>query len=239
LARCHTKTRYNIRLAERRGVTVARGGRSDLATFHHLLMITCERDGFAERPLGYFRQLWDILAPHGMMEMHIACQDQQPLAAGILFLFGDKATYAYGASANERRNCMAPYALQWSMIQRACAARCTSYDMTGVPARLSEDVPGYGLYRFKRGFFPEITEFVGEMDLPLRPAAYRLWNLVEPTYWSGQVWVRHTIHSLRSAREQRSGPRSANGGRTGDTIPMTVVAGADRGEELAVREKRR
>ncbi len=200
LSHCHAKTRYNIRLATRRGVQVRRGRREDLASFHHLLMITCARNGFAERSLCYFTDVWDALAPTGHMELYLASAAEHDLAAGILFLFGNKAVYAYGASGNEHREHMAPYALQWVMIQRALERGCTSYDMTGVPRRLQENEPGYGLYRFKRGFWSEVSEFVGEMDLPLHPARYRLWNVVEPAYWGGQVWMRRAIRSLRANR---------------------------------------
>ncbi len=197
LGRCHSKTRYNIRLAGRRGVTVRRGGRADLAGFHRLLMETCARDGFGERTLPYFLQVWDALAPGGHIELHVAAEGGQDLAAAILFLYGDKATYAYGASSGERRDLMAPYAVQWSMLQRACEARCRTYDMTGVPARLREGENGYGLYRFKRGFWPEPTEFLGEMDLPVQPALYRLWRIAEPAYWGGQVLARRAARPLR------------------------------------------
>ncbi len=198
LARCHGKTRYNIRLAVRRGVTVRRGGREDLATFHRLLMRTCARNGFAERTLPYFQQVWDHLAAQDMAELHLAELEGEAVAAGMLFCFGRHAVYAYGASGDAHREAMAPYAVQWSMIQRACARGCLTYDMTGVPMKLEEGEPAYGLYRFKRGFWPEITEFQGEMDLPLQPSLYRLWRLAEPAWWGGQVWVRQRLRSVRA-----------------------------------------
>ena len=201
LARCHAKTRYNIRLAARREVTVRQGRREDLPAFHRLLMITCDRNGFAERSLPYFQQVWDALARAGMIELHLAEFQGEPLAAGILFALGRHAIYAYGASADTHREVMAPYAVQWSMMRSACARGCLRYDMTGVPLKLEEGEPAYGLYRFKRGFWPEITEFLGEMDLPLQPALYRLWQVAEPAWWGGQVWVRH---QLREAQELRA-----------------------------------
>jgi peptidoglycan pentaglycine glycine transferase (the first glycine) len=196
LARCHAKTRYNIRLAGRRGVTVRRGRREDLPTFHRLLMETCARNGFGERALGYFEQAWDALAPGGHLELYLASCEGLDLAAGILLVFGDKAVYGWGASAGRRREVMAPYALQWAMIQRAVERGCRTYDMTGVPARLREGEPGYGLWRFKRGFWPHVTTLLGEMDLPLQPALYRLWRVLEPTYWGGQVWARRAGRAL-------------------------------------------
>jgi len=197
LARCHSKTRYNIRLAAKRGVTVRRGDRGDLAAFHRLLMVTCARNGFAERQLPYFEQVWDALAPTGQVEVHLASHEGVDLAAAILFLHGSKAVYAYGASANARRDVMAPYALQWTMLRRSLELGCSTYDMTGVPSHLTEGEPGYGLYRFKRGFWPEVSEFSGEMDLPLQPALYRVWNVVEPAYWGSQVLVKRALRALR------------------------------------------
>jgi lipid II:glycine glycyltransferase (peptidoglycan interpeptide bridge formation enzyme) len=196
LARCHHKTRYNIRLAVKRGVTVERGGRGDLATFHQLLMVTCDRDGFRDRTLPHFPQVGDSLSLDGRVELYLARYQGRVLAAAVLLVGGQKAVYAYGASANEQREVMASYALQWAMICRACERGCWSYDMTGIPKHLHEGLPGYGLYRFKRGFWPEVSEFTGEWDLPLQPRLYRLWNIVEPTYWGTQVFVRRAVRAL-------------------------------------------
>ncbi len=211
LARFHQKTRYNIRLAAKRGVEVHRGTRADLPAFHRLLMITCARNGFSERALSYFEQLWDALAEGGHIELYQARLGSRLLAAAVLFLYGHKAVYAYGASGNEDREVMAPYALQWAMIRHAVASGCRSYDMTGVPARRSDGAPGYGLWRFKRGFWPEVSEFLGERDLPLQPSLYRVWNLVEPAYWGGQVWMRRTMRTLRQERPRRAAERGGTG----------------------------
>ena len=202
LARCHGKTRYNIRLAEKRGVAVRRGDRADLAAFHRLLMVTCARNGFAERQLSYFEQVWDVLAPSGNIELYLASHEGTNIAAAILLHFGDKAIYAYGASGSTHREVMAPYALQWAMIRRAIELGCGTYDMTGVPKQRREGAPGYGLWRFKRGFWPEVATFVGELDLPIQSSLYRLWNVAEPAYWGGQVFVRRALRVLRPDERQ-------------------------------------
>ena len=209
LARCHAKTRYNIRLAQRRGVEVRRGGRGELAIFHRLLDVTCARNGFAERRLPYFEQVWDALAPGGHLELYLAAYEGQDVAAGILFRFGDKAVYAYGASADTHREVMAPYAVQWAMLSRAIACGCASYDMTGVPRHLEPDQPGYGLYRFKRGFWPEVSVYAGEYDLPLQPALYRLWQVVEPAYWGWNVWMHRTLKAVAATRPAAGIPAAA------------------------------
>jgi peptidoglycan pentaglycine glycine transferase (the first glycine) len=197
LASFHPKTRYNIRLAERRGVVVTRHGRERLADFHRLLQVTCARDGFAERALPYFEQVWDGLAPAGLIHLFFAAHAGTDLAAGILTTYGHEAVYAWGASANERRNLMAPYAVQWAMMRFALARGCRRYDMTGVPAALREDAPGYGLYRFKRGFHDQVTVLQGEYDLPLRPLPYEIWLRAEPLWWRSQVVAGRLLRRLR------------------------------------------
>jgi len=90
------------------------------------------------------------------------------------------------------------------------ACGCRSYDMTGVPQNLREGEPGYGLYRFKRGFWPELTVFQGELDLPLRPALYRIWNVAEPAYWGGHVLAGRARRALGGARRTATGQRGAS-----------------------------
>jgi peptidoglycan pentaglycine glycine transferase (the first glycine) len=198
LASFHPKTRYNIRLAERRGVTVARVGRERLGDFHRMLQVTCARDGFAERDLPYFEQVWDGLAPGGMIHLFFARHAGDDLAAAILTVLGREAVYAWGASANLKRNLMAPYAVQWAMMRFAMARGCTRYDMTGVPKDLREGAPGYGLYRFKRGFHDAIDVYQGEYDLPLRRWRHAAWLRAEPLWWRSQV----ALHRLRARPAQ-------------------------------------
>lgn len=195
LASFHAKTRYNIRLAERRGVTVARVGRQRLADFHRMLEVTCARDGFKERELRYFAEIWDGLAPYGMIHLFFARHEGDDLAAAILTVTGREAVYGWGASANLKRNLMAPYAVQWAMMRFAMSQGCTRYDMTGVPRDLREGAAGYGLYRFKRGFHDEVTTLQGEYDLPLRPLPYAMWRWTEPRWWRLQV----ALHSVRGS----------------------------------------
>ncbi len=191
LASFHSKTRYNIRLAERRGVTVQPAGRERLADFHRMLEVTCARDGFRERELRYFEQIWDGLAPHGMIHLFFARHEGDDLAAAILTVTGREAVYGWGASSNAKRNLMAPYAVQWAMMRFAMAQGCTRYDMTGVPRDMREDAPGYGLWRFKRGFHDEVTTLQGEYDLVLRPLPYAMWRWAEPRWWRLQVALSH------------------------------------------------
>jgi lipid II:glycine glycyltransferase (peptidoglycan interpeptide bridge formation enzyme) len=106
----------------------------------------------------------------------------QPIAGTLAFLFGDKAWYIYGASSNSHRNVMPNYLIQWSMIEWAKSNNCTMYDFRGVSGDLSEDNPLYGLYRFKKGFNGDFTEFIGEFDRPYSKFWYNFWSYAEPAY---------------------------------------------------------
>lgn len=195
----HPKTRYNIRLAEKRGVVIKEDcTREDLPEFYRILQETTERDRFLVRPYGYFQDLYDYLSPPGFLKLFMAYYQGQAIAGTLAFLFGQKAWYIYGASSNSHRNVMPNYLLQWSMIKWAIKNNCLLYDFRGVPGDLSEDNPLYGLYRFKKGFNGDYTEFVGEYDLVFAPFFYRLWTTLEPFY---QKSVRRLINLKKKLRK--------------------------------------
>ena len=196
--RFHPKTRYNIRLAERKGVQIRDNpSKEELPVFYELLQETTERDKFLVRPYGYFSDLWDHLVPPGYLRLFMAYYEGKPIAGTLAFLFGEKAWYIYGASSNAYRNVMPNYLLQWSMIKWAVANGCTLYDFRGVPGDLSEENPLYGLYRFKKGFNGEYVEFIGEYDLVFSPLLYSLWNTLEPLY---QKNIRRLIRLKKKMR---------------------------------------
>ncbi|MGI6533862.1 MAG: lipid II:glycine glycyltransferase FemX [Peptococcia bacterium] len=179
----HSKTRYNIRLSTKKGVTVKENCNIGyLPVFYEILKETAERDKFLIRPYHYFEDMWNTLAPAGFLRLFMAYYEERPIAGTLAFLFGDKAWYIYGASSNRDRRVMPNYLLQWTMIQWAKVSGCKMYDFRGVSGNLSEDNPLYGLYRFKKGFNGDFTEFVGEYDLVFKPFAYRLWTILEPLY---------------------------------------------------------
>ncbi|TDA69778.1 MAG: peptidoglycan bridge formation glycyltransferase FemA/FemB family protein [Clostridia bacterium] len=185
----HPKTRYNIRLASRRGVEIKENcTRDDLRVFYDLLLETAHRDRFLVRSYGYFEVLWRELVEHGLARLFLATYQGGVIAGTLAFILGDKAWYIYGASSNRYREVMPNYLLQWHMIRWARENGCTMYDFRGVPGDLSPDNPLYGLYRFKKGFAGEYTEFIGEYDLAYSPFYYWLWNVAEPLYYRG---VRH------------------------------------------------
>lgn len=170
LANFHQKWRYNIRLAERKGVTVRICGKEMVPAFSDLMLTTGVRDGFVTRPPEYFANMLDNLGEHA--RLYMAFHEGQPIAGTLAIHYGDKVWYLYGASSNEHRNLMPNYLLQWSMIQWAVETGCSVYDFRGVSGDISEDNPLYGLYKFKKGFGGDFTEFVGECDLVLKRTAW-------------------------------------------------------------------
>ncbi|MDR1322385.1 MAG: aminoacyltransferase [Gracilibacteraceae bacterium] len=186
LAAMRQKTRYNIRLAVKKGVVITRGTREELPDFYAVLRETTERDNFLVRDFSYFADLYDTLVPAGYGELFLARYDGRVVAGTFAFRAGAKAWYVYGASAGVWRDVMPNYLIQWEMIRWARSLGCTLYDFRGVSGDLSEDNPLYGLYRFKKGWGGVFTEFTGEWDLVYRPGAYRLWRLAENIY-SGKL----------------------------------------------------
>jgi peptidoglycan pentaglycine glycine transferase (the first glycine) len=171
LADFHHKVRYNIRLAEKKGVTVRVGTREDVAVFHRMIVETGVRDNFVVRGREYYEKVFDCLAPEHL-RVYIAEYEGTPIAGTIGILYGNKCWYLYGASKNEHRNLMPNYLLQWSMIRWAVGSGCDMYDFRGVPGNIDESNPMYGLYKFKVGFKGKFTEFVGMLDYIFNPFVF-------------------------------------------------------------------
>jgi len=195
MANFHQKTRYNLRLAERKEVTVtAAAPQSELPVFYQLLQETAQRDNFLIRPFSYYKDFYDLLIPQGLAEMFLVYYQGKAIAGSLAFILGNKAWYIYGASANQYRNVMPNYLMQWRMIQWAKQHGCTMYDFRGVPGDVAEDHPLYGLVKFKKGFGGNYIRFIGEYDLVYKPFVYKMYNDLEPLYQKG---VRKLIHAKK------------------------------------------
>ncbi len=176
-ANLHSKTRYNVRLATKKGVTVKVGTREDLKDFHKIMITTGIRDGFITRPLEYFEKMYDCLGDH--MKLLMAYYEDKPISGVIVIIYGNKTWYLYGASSNEHRNLMPNYLLQWEMIKIALQNKSDIYDLRGVPGIADNS---NGLYRFKKGFGAEYTEFIGEVYIEFNPLKYRLYKFAEKAF---------------------------------------------------------
>ncbi len=177
----HQKTRYNIRLATKKGVVIKEGTRDDLKEFHKIMVETGERDNFIVRSLSYFEKMYDEMAPKHM-KLLMAYHEDEPIAGIIPIMYGKKTWYLYGASSNKHRNLMPNYLLQWTMIKEAIANGCDVYDFRGVSGVVDENHPQYGLYRFKKGFNADFTEFIGEIFIPYKPMRYSLYKFAEKAF---------------------------------------------------------
>jgi lipid II:glycine glycyltransferase (peptidoglycan interpeptide bridge formation enzyme) len=176
LAAMKPKWRYNIGLAEKRGVAVTQRGEQGIDIFYHLLAETAARDGIAIHHIDYYKALFEECRD---LHLYTAEHDGDVIAAIVTLFRGKQATYLYGASANVKRNVMAPYALQWKSMQDAREYGCAVYDLFGIPPNEDPHHPMIGLYRFKTGFGGKIIHRPGSWDYPCRPVLYALFSGAE------------------------------------------------------------
>lgn len=248
---CHSKTRYNIKVAEKKGIEVICATRDELPIFSDLMKVTGQRDGFLTRPLSYFEKMYDQLNPSDMCKLYLAklntkqalnnvttelvnaenliCQYEEALVnddltdkrkkkitnllnqennrqkklklslaeikemynkhpegvimSGIITVhYGNKSWYLYGASDNLYREFMPNYLIQWHALTEAKKDGYEIYDFFGISGRNDEADPLHGLYRFKKGFGGEFTEFIGEFDYVISPIKYFIWVTVLPIF---------------------------------------------------------
>jgi lipid II:glycine glycyltransferase (peptidoglycan interpeptide bridge formation enzyme) len=186
LGRMKQKTRYNIRLAQKKDIIVEPS--MDIAEFHALMQTTGNRDGFGVHSQNYYQTAYDIFHSIGKCELLVARYQGKALAALMLFWRGERSWYLYGASSDEERNRMPAYALQWEAMRWAANQGCKEYDLWGIPdedettleAGFLERYDGlWGVYRFKRGYGGNIIRTAGALDRVYIPALYRLYQ-----FWS-------------------------------------------------------
>jgi peptidoglycan pentaglycine glycine transferase (the first glycine) len=191
LMRMKSKTRYNIRLAERKGVVVRVGAEEDLPVFYQLLQKTGERDTFALHEQEYYWQAWRTFAPQDGARLLLAYYRDEPLAGLMIFAFGARAWYLYGASSDRHRNRMPNHLLQWRAMSWAKEKGCSSYDLWGIPAeaglRRDEDMEAavergglWGVYRFKQGFGGRLVRYSPSYDYVRSPVLYWLGTKLYP-----------------------------------------------------------
>jgi len=188
LQRMKQKTRYNVRLAARRGVTVCAGSEADLLSFYDLMETTAQRDGFGIHTRAYYEAAHQLFVAAGRGQLLLAEYEGRLLAGLVVFgLCGGSGTacYMYGASSDEHRNLMPTYLLQWEAMLWAREHGFREYDLWGVPdedeatleAGFTERDDGlWGVYRFKRGFGGRLVRTAGAWDLVYAPLRYRLYS---------------------------------------------------------------
>jgi peptidoglycan pentaglycine glycine transferase (the first glycine) len=210
LAAMKQKSRYNVRLAGRRGVTVRRGMAADMDTFYRLYRDTAQREGFLIRPIDYYLDAWGSFLERDKAHLLLAEVEGEAVAGLILFTFGPTAWYMYGASSGLHRKLMPNNLLQWEAIRQAKAVGCILYDLWGAPERLDNSDPMWGVVRFKLGLGGRLARGLGAWDYAPNGPAYRFYTSIMPRYLS---WLR-----------RGSGTDPNQAGRTPVPAPLGSVA---------------
>jgi len=189
LAGMHQKTRYNIKLAEKKGVKIRswkpEDGSREVEEFYKLLQETAKRDGINIFGKAYYKNLVEFFSQNkeGGLEgqLFLAEFENKILAAIFVIGFGDSATYFYGASGNEARELMPNYLLQWTAIKWAKENGYKYYDFWGIEAEGTKNWEG--ISRFKRGFAGEKTgkemKYFGVYDCVLDKKWYNLYRIAK------------------------------------------------------------
>ena len=170
------KGRYNIKVAEKNGVTILENQGADL--FYDLLVKTTDRDGFSANSKVYYEKMLQALQPH--VQLLMAGQDGKAVAGGIFVYLDHVGTYYYGASDHEYRNLMAPYLLQWEAIKEAKRRGCKTYDFLGIAPEGIANHPWAGVTEFKKKFGGTVVNYPQAKELVIRP----VW------YWAYRVYKR-------------------------------------------------
>jgi lipid II:glycine glycyltransferase (peptidoglycan interpeptide bridge formation enzyme) len=188
LMRMKQKTRYNIRLAERKGVAVRVGKLEDLGRLYRMYAETSVRDGFVIRDENYYMTVWEtFMAGSTVSNLQspvaiplIAEVDGEPVAGLFLFMFAGRAYYVYGMSRDKHREKMPTYLLQWAAMKHAKAHGCLTYDLWGAPDVFDESDSMWGVYRFKEGLGGEVVRTLGAYDFAPNKFWYRMYSDVMP-----------------------------------------------------------
>jgi lipid II:glycine glycyltransferase (peptidoglycan interpeptide bridge formation enzyme) len=179
LARMKPKCRYNIRLAEKKGVTIRAW--DDISAFHEMMTVTGGRDNFGVHSKEYYQRAYELFHSNGTCELLVAEYEGKPLASLMVFANAARAWYVYGASNDQERNRMPTYLLQWQAIRWAKARGCDEYDLWGVPDENEETLEAnfesrhdglWGVYRFKRGFGGQVKRAAQALDKIYNPLLY-------------------------------------------------------------------
>ena len=185
LAAMHSKTRYNIRVAQKHGVTIVQDNSEEaFDAYLKLSEETTSRQGFYAHNRTYHQTMWRILKKAGIAHLFTATYQRKVLAAWVVFVWGDTIYYPYGASSREHREVMAPNLMLWEIARWAKARNLKHFDLWGaISPHPDPNDPWYGFHRFKEGFRPRLVAYMGSFDLIIHPFLYRLYMLADTLRW--------------------------------------------------------
>lgn len=173
LAQMKPKGRYNIKVAQKHGVTIRVSAKpsEEVSIFYDLFKQTTTRDKFSGHPLSYYQTLTTTLGPE-RIKLYIAEYQGKPIAAAINTYFHETATYYFGASSNEHRNVMAPYLLHWQAMQDAKSAGCSTYDLFGIGPENDPNHPWASVTEFKLKFGGTRINYLPAQEIIYQPFWY-------------------------------------------------------------------
>ncbi len=187
LAKMKSKTRYNVKLARRKGVKVKisdfrfrMSGKErikDTDIFWKLLQETAKRDSFRLHPKEHYQKIIEILGEDDLVELFVAEYKNEVLAMILVSFFGQEGCYLHGASSELYKNLMANYLLQWEAALEAKRKGCTRYNFGGIAPNNNSKHPWAGITRFKKGFGGKEITYIGARELPFQKSWYRLYRL--------------------------------------------------------------
>ena len=172
-----SKTRYNIRLAAKKGVKVrVSSDVKDIDIFYELIGSTAKRQSIRVFPRSYYQLMLHILEEQSLAKIYLAEYEGKVIAANLMLAFGNTMTYLHGGTSDEHRNLMAPYLLQWQAILDAKMAELSRYDFFGI----SDSKPSWaGITRFKKGFGGQEVTYPGTFELPFNNMWYSAYQTVK------------------------------------------------------------
>ena len=208
LAGMKSKTRYNIRLAGRKGINVRQGDQTDLKLLYRMYADTSVRGDFTIRGEDYYINLWNTFLNNSLepgkdpiAQPLIAEFEGKPVAGAVIFKFSKNAWYLHGMSLPEHNEKMAPHLIQWEAIKWAKKAGCDYYDMWGAPDVFNESDSLWGVYRFKRGFNGLVTRSIGAWDYPAKPVLYNLYTNLLPRLLTVMRWFGNRRTRISAGEE--------------------------------------
>jgi len=195
LKNMHPKTRYNIRLAEKKGVKIIED--NEIEAFNEYLKLTKEttsRQGFFAHTQNYHKLMWETLRANdkesetkNKLTAHLltATYNNEILVTWILFVLGDTLYYPYGASSSKFREVMASNLMMWEAIRFGKKMGLKKFDMWGALGEKPDiNDPWYGFHKFKEGYGARHVEFIGSFDFIINKRLYNLYKIANKIRWT-------------------------------------------------------
>lgn len=176
-------TRNLVSRTSKKGITIRELSREELPKFKKITKSTSERRHFSDKSLDYYENMYDLFAPNGQVKYVVAEVDGKIISAGMFILYGDEVIYLFsGSDESYMKEYNAQYAIQWHMIQYAVKHKYKRYNFYGIQGLPDPSKPGYGVYKFKKGFgakYGSVVEFIGAYELPVNTLFFGLHQILK------------------------------------------------------------